>query len=1461
MASPINDNLRREHRVGASLQPFQFNDTYDEATLNSNMLWAVTHLWTMSLFAQSTLIGSERFDTTMSKFERDLEKNLELGLPYYSYTLEIPVHDARFIRTRSVKRHNTGKLFKDTNCNGICNEREVNSDCVSTHHVDRRKYPRLYTLQDTYNYRDIFKYHLFVFVGGKIFTDVMFMIDTNRIILVVEPDITSNKNTTIKLNEFKRWMNEDLPLTVLGLEYSPVCSFSGNPADLIDDGRVSFTNMKQEISGIKFNTNAWLFCYSANPNNLGEMTSVITTIESVDNTTFFNLDSEHVTKIAGMEKIYCEAYSLSDLKGISNLGTNRIFQIPISKNVIPPENIMLWKKDPTTNELRYLQNADIKLYYPNVYKIESRVSAITSPKIKHFSIDEDIFRNKAEEYGEYVFESKYQANLSWETEDPTVNLIMLEGMFDKMVKYVNGIYKFWFTATAEATWLSEELTVVKVNPNLFGHMVKNLAGGYRFRFDGEAWISEIDHDNDLNTPYLDNVIRLSDYGISIEEGTPKDGSIIFITYTPQWKGDNGKEGSETDVTMMFYGILQTSYSGPFSVGDVVTVDYSSICWLLDGEPVDISEWGLSTYESDLHQNTKIIVTDEADYVANDNLYLTWLQSDVASTEFINPIADYMEYNSGYANSIIANAVPGDLKDYIPYTEHLTEADRDFIKHNLGAARLNEYTMRAKRLTEMLKDDSNRYEFIYSQLMDRTAYRNHANPKFVIDFSKLDYYNKFKPNNYTEGTTAYDVFEAQMLKRQFRNNHDECELGQLVEFEDPMYKFTISHDSPKTYIYAVWIDGIAFPLRYCFEVNFKTVLYLPCRLINKNSVVEIEIMKVTNLQRTLKEIKFEGVDNSIEVPHDFIDVSPQNMMISLRREVTTNKSSTKYDPELYESLTSEGIGAADDFGTLYYYEVAPDYEMHWLLFGMRRYVNGISSDNMKITESSATEFNYEDTLTGYKGKNLKTLFNEEFLTTNPIPANKIFARIINTINVDGNITIDENLFINKVNNSAGTYSIIWNNKIGGSTHKYCIYKDSKLIADAVTLDSYGVTFTGTPKIVDTTPTTIIVRVINEGPNSILITAEDEVTASGFYPTERRRFYQYLPYGKDANPLWITPIGKPSVGNGREIVTGYVRDDTGKIIERITENRNYQKLSGVVSFETTPTLSNDFQVSVVASKFSKAVSHSEGVYTFTKDSTTNIWYLHDKNSPVEKELNVDDLATYGISIDKMSSGVTSSSPTIKVTYQLDSYFGDRYAIIQNTDIYHRWEFETGIKDRIVTIKQFFDDPNSERFRVFCNGKLYVNGFEVEIDFNLRDGKFIRGGKVDFIFHKSFYQEMGSITADIMIEYLPYKYRNVFTKYHSVSNFVDCGVKNLTRPLSLKYYDIYVDGIKLSDRDIAILTATKFVVKSRIINDSTIAIYERAHDEDLYGNANQMKRSLSDALCDADPKFTQFLISKYS
>ena len=477
------------------------------------------------------------------------------------------------------------------------------------------------------------------------------------------------------------------------------------------------------------------------------------------------------------------------------------------------------------------------------------------------------------------------------------------------------------------------------------------------------------------------------------------------------------------------------------------------------------------------------------------------------------------------------------------------------------------------------------------------------------------------------------------------------------------------------------------------------------------------------------------------------------------------------------------------------------------------------------------------------------------------------------------------------------------------------------------------------------------------NAVIVTANEEPTASGFYPTERRRFYQYIPYGKDAEPIYITPMGKPTKFNAREVVYGYTRDENNKIIKWHTQHMSLKEFFSRVTVVSIPKELTNF--SIVADTFAEMVSYVNDEYVF-EYSAADGWHRNG--------LEHIDMGSYGMEWD----GGVFEGATIVINYEAIPYLANQHVIIQNTDIYKRYlftvnAFEGGSNtSHTLKIDKFFDDPSPERFRIFCNGYLMEYYYDIEMNMASFSGNFIRGDSISVTFKNGYkepyagspsvisYQNEGlearildnsklisnldvmhtsykvtftahfdanpdgtrsvdwsveavalsdessSITerhtrleswgidikvhldtgslsdvnppkiivdvpkteefADIMIEYLPYKLNRVFINTSLMDEFVDCGSDKLTRPISLKYYDIYLDGVKLYEKDIRIITATKFLIIGKNIRASTVSIYERAHDTDLYGNESKLPRSLIDSLCDNDNRFTDYLIKKY-
>ena len=1438
MAYSLDDSLRREHRVGASLQPFQFNDTFSEDKFNHDIHWAANHLWHRSLESQRDLIDIKRFNTNTRYFTRSVARNCELGLPYYSYTLEIPFNNVNFFDTREAKRRNVGKLVKE-GCTRDCDEHHVNSTCISAHHVDPRKYPNLYTLQDTYTNRKMFNRHLLIFVDGKMFTDMMLFVDIDRLILVIEPDVTANDGTTIKLSQLKSWIADELSIDIIGIPWSPIYTFDGDPRDITTSGTISLDKLKKSTDNMNINSTEWMVCFTTDDVNVGEMTTIFTEVqfheESGEN---LFIMSDILTGLFSQNiRTHCEAFPIPNLYGISKISTNRLFQIPINGNAIPTENIIVWKNN-KNGSLDISTRSELSLYYPNVYKVEPRFIISSSHDFSNYEIDRKRFQEKVNKVsGIYRYEA--HRNLSIINNTHT-NVVVDAEIFEYACNFTAGEYKFTFTPEVNIKDIVGDFEV-KLNEKTFSRFVRNKTGTYQFTCI-----------NSVSWEYGGNIIRLSDYGISIPNGKYGTGDSITIVYTNLWQlGDS----------LLTINNIGINIEGTCEIGDTFEITYQDMAWYIDDEIVDMKDLGIDILNSDVLEGTSITVDFRNGDPQSTQYSIMWFQSFEDATTFDNPIKDYMTYDSQYANNVISNALPETLVKYIPL--ELKYDYKDHIRNMKYTTTQSEFNYKAKRLIEILKDNTSLYEYIYDQLMTRTAYENHTNTKIVWNFGDIESWKHYTPHIYGVNDDSDKIFTKQISNRLYVNNHDELPKNKWAEFKEPCYKFVISHDSPKYYAYSTWIDGKSCAIKYIYYDGFKTVIYLPAHKISNTSIVEFEIMKVPNNRKYVTELDIGDLDNSVELPRIFPDVSPQNIMVCIRREVSVNKSDTNYNPKLYDYLSDEGIEAGENFGVKYFYEVAPAYEMQWLLFGRRKYVDGIAEGGTKITATTIPKLEYRDTLTNYKGSNLRTMFGEEFITAN-------------------------------------------------------------------TKDAH---------------------------NAVIVTANEEPTASGFYPTERRRFYQYIPYGKDAEPIYITPMGKPTKFTTQEVVYGYTRDENNKIIKWHTQHMSLKEFFSRVTVVSIPKELTNF--SIVADTFAEMVSYVNDEYVF-EYSAADGWHRNG--------LEHIDMGSYGM---EWNGGVFEGA-TIVINYEAIPYLANQHVIIQNTDIYKRYlftvnAFEGGSNtSHTLKIDKFFDDPSPERFRIFCNGYLMEHHYDIEMNMTSFSGNFIRGDSISVTFKNGYkepyagspsvisYQNEGlearildnsklisnldvmhtsykvtftahfdanpdgtrsvdwsveavalsdgpfSITerhtrleswgidikvhldtgslsdvnppkiivdvpkseefADIMIEYLPYKLNRVFINTSLMDEFVDCGSDKLTRPISLKYYDIYLDGVKLYEKDIRIITATKFLIIGKNIRASTVSIYERAHDTDLYGNESKLPRSLIDSLCDNDNRFTDYLTKKY-
>lgn len=383
----------------------------------------------------------------------------------------------------------------------------------------------------------------------------------------------------------------------------------------------------------------------------------------------------------------------------------------------------------------------------------------------------------------------------------------------------------------------------------------------------------------------------------------------------------------------------------------------------------------------------------------DNVYVTWFYSNADTTHFYNPLKEYMEYNPGYATDIINGLVPQAIRSYVPHmsktwsvslseddepyeyvvesdkshfriqlfdieTGHLitgrdlTDADGLFVKGNevslpydgsllpgdtikfVGknvrfevtqftntyserhylsyfkkATRRNHLTFKFDELLNLINDDTRRLERLYLENVERNIYKWHSNPRYFLRIANC----------------------KGIEKRARRDASREVFYKRIVDFGMECVYFVMEHEDEREYPVAVTVDGFRVLKTWQYTEGFRTFIYIPRALIHANSVLEFEIMKTRSSEPTMVEFDMPDKHNSKAIPDDFLDFSPQNILIAKREETSDFEH---------------------DGGVQYLYRVSPNYEMYWLIMGLQEYVNGIPRD---FDASVGVDKNYKKTI--------------------------------------------------------------------------------------------------------------------------------------------------------------------------------------------------------------------------------------------------------------------------------------------------------------------------------------------------------------------------------------------------------------------------------------------------------------------------------------------------------------------
>ena len=367
----VNPNLDNglEHRIGANLYPWDYNDTCDKECFVPDLKAMINKTYDRCLESQEATCNIDRYWGYMKDFSRNHDINIQYNLSYNSYTLEFPIRNVNFFNTKKVRMMN----------------------------------PRTYTMKEMCQRTDLFERQIWMFIDGNVYTDLKVYIDQKKVLLIIEA-----ANDSMNLNKIKEYTNpnDTFEWVIVTLPFATRLSYSGTGFNLISDStKIMFSKFNKDTNSMFIDKNLWVVSFSTTDSSSIRTSFFAPLSYDADNKPYFSIPRGHGEYMRTRANLCVSAYAMPDLKGSILLMSARTFEIALDKNPVSPKNIMVWEcfdygTDITSYE--YLNNVTVEMYYPNVYKIvNAPTDAFLVVMWNYAEISTTRFDNPIKEYMSY----------------------------------------------------------------------------------------------------------------------------------------------------------------------------------------------------------------------------------------------------------------------------------------------------------------------------------------------------------------------------------------------------------------------------------------------------------------------------------------------------------------------------------------------------------------------------------------------------------------------------------------------------------------------------------------------------------------------------------------------------------------------------------------------------------------------------------------------------------------------------------------------------------------------------------------------------------------------------------------------------------------------------------------------------------------------------------------------------
>ena len=335
-----NPNLNNalEHRVGADLHDWEYNNTVNENDFVTNIFKCINTLYDTCVNNQKADCDIKRVGGKMSDFKRDLNFNNYYGLSFNAYVLKYPLKNTFFFNNLFIHRLN--RLSR--------NKRKYITDVSNS---------TTFTIDDTPNRPDVFKHRLLMFIDGKLFNDLVLYTNTEYVLLVIDPD-----RTGITMKQIMDYCDtkNDYRWTLLGVSFTTTKKYYGLRSSVLTGTDLSVESFNDVTSRI-IDKNYWLCAMATSIVNATDRDgNAYADNRSIMNFTFVgDISNDHIVDVSSIgtktiEDVNKHTYLSSEIINIPNviamldIGTSRIFQFGCDEKYpspIPPENMIAFKYD------------------------------------------------------------------------------------------------------------------------------------------------------------------------------------------------------------------------------------------------------------------------------------------------------------------------------------------------------------------------------------------------------------------------------------------------------------------------------------------------------------------------------------------------------------------------------------------------------------------------------------------------------------------------------------------------------------------------------------------------------------------------------------------------------------------------------------------------------------------------------------------------------------------------------------------------------------------------------------------------------------------------------------------------------------------------------------------------------------------------------------------------------------